>query len=986
MELDILQQQHPLIVEIVGHQWQAFQESREARDDCLKQLGQNLQESDRFAAELVRCWGGSDYVAELCRRRPELLLELMQSGDLQRSYSETEHRTKLDTLLQSVTTEDELGLQLRRFRQREQLRIIWRDLNRLADVVETTADLSAMADAAIDGAYVWLYESCTPSWGVPMGADADEPPWPQHLIVLGMGKLGACELNLSSDIDLIFAYPNQGETQGGRRSLTNQEFFIRLGQKLIKALDALTVEGFVFRVDMRLRPYGQSGALVLSFDAMEQYYQDQGRDWERYAMIKARVVAGDRERGSELLAMLKPFVYRRYIDFSAVDALRDMKRMIQTEVKRKGMQENVKLGAGGIREIEFIGQAFQLIHGGRERALQQRPIMGVLRVLKEKDYLPEEAVEQLVEAYRFLRNVEHALQALDDKQTQNLPEEDSARLRLALTMGFDTWEQLQLALAEHREFVQKQFDEVVADPSEQPETESDSETWSLLWSRELSDEDALDLFVQAGYALPKEALSRLESLRDGRALQSVQRQGRERIDLFMPMLLSQLSALVEPDEALQRFLPLVESVMRRTAYLVLLMENRSALEQLFKLCVASPWIAERIARHPMLLDEFLDVDSLFAPPGRAQLADELRQQMVRIPADDLEQQMEALRYFKTSHVLRVAAAEIAGTLPLMKVSDYLTWIAEVVVCEVVEIAWSNMVARYGQPQSAAGEPAPRDFIVIGYGKVGGIELGYGSDLDLVFVHGVEGQQGTDGERSIDNQTFFVRLGQRIIHILNTQTASGQLYEVDMRLRPSGASGLLVGSLEAFAKYQQNDAWTWEHQALCRARVIAGSDALTERFKAVRGEVLSSARGKDELRSEVVAMRQKMRDNLGTPETSAGASEGSWQADAQFHLKQDHGGIVDIEFMVQYGVLAWSQQYPELLEYTDNIRVLDSLEATSFISSDDADLLREAYKAYRAAAHRLALQNCKGVVSGDAFHEYRRGVMGIWQRIMLDADN
>ncbi|RRJ83472.1 bifunctional [glutamate--ammonia ligase]-adenylyl-L-tyrosine phosphorylase/[glutamate--ammonia-ligase] adenylyltransferase [Aestuariirhabdus litorea] len=962
-----------------------MQESGAVDADGLARLQQYLLADTALQDQLVRCWGGSDYVAELCCRRPELLTELIASGDLQRPYQAEELRYKLDALLAEVETEDQLAFQLRRFRQREQVRIIWRDLNRQASMVQTTAELSAMADAAIDAAYQWLYGRCTQDWGVPMGAEADEAPWAQHLVVLGMGKLGACELNLSSDIDLIFSYPCQGETQGGRRSLSNQEFFIRLGQKLIKVLDAPTVEGFVFRVDMRLRPYGQSGALVLSFDAMEQYYQDQGRDWERYAMIKARVVAGDQQRGSELLAMLRPFVYRRYIDFSAVDALRDMKRMIQTEVKRKGMQENVKLGGGGIREVEFIGQAFQLIHGGRDRALQQRPIMGVLAVLQEKEYLPKAAVDQLVDAYVLLRNVEHALQAVDDKQTQKLPEAEVAQRRLAWVMGFEDWAAFKARLQACRDAVQCHFDGVIADPSEQSDEQLDDEGWALFWAGHLSEEDAQARFAEAGYAQPERCSKLVDSLRQGRALQSVQRKGRERIDLFMPMLLAHLAELDAPDEALHRLVPLVESVMRRTAYLVLLMENRSALTQLLTLCASSPWIAEQIARHPMLLDEFLDVDSLFAPPVRGQLADELRQQMMRIPDDDLEQQMEALRYFKTSHVLRVAAAEIAGTLPLMKVSDYLTWIAEVVVCEVVEIAWSNMVARHGTPCGADGEPAPRDFIVIGYGKLGGVELGYGSDLDLVFVHGVDGQRSTDGERSIDNQTFFMRLGQRIIHILNTQTASGQLYEVDMRLRPSGASGLLVNSLEAFERYQQQDAWTWEHQALCRARVIAGSDVLAGRFEQVRGRVLGRERDLDKLREEVVRMRQKMRDNLGTPETAAGTSESSWSADAQFHLKQDHGGIVDIEFMVQYGVLAWSHRHPELYRFSDNIRVLDALEATSLIPAEDADLLREAYKAYRSAAHRLALQNQKGVVGGDAFHTYRQGVCDLWRRLMLEAN-
>ncbi len=986
MELMALKHENPLIKQTVENQWQALLEQADSPQKELLVGAESVLANHALQQQLVRCWGGSDYVADSCVRSPQLLISVLESGDLQRRYEQGEYQRRLADKMSAVETEDELARVLRQFRMREQVRIIWRDLNRLASLEETTSDLSAMADACIELAYRWLYPFCSKAWGVPMATDGTNQV-PQHLVVLGMGKLGACELNLSSDIDLIFAYPSQGETVGGRRSLANQEFFIRLGQKLIKALDALTVDGFVFRVDMRLRPYGQSGSLVLSFGAMEQYYQDQGRDWERYAMIKARVVAGDQRSGQELLSILKPFVYRRYIDFSAVEALRDMKRMIQGEVKRKGLEENIKLGSGGIREIEFIGQAFQLIHGGRDRALQQRPILGVLTTLQDGGYLPAFAVSELKEAYVFLRNVEHAIQAVADKQTQDLPGSVDGKLRLALALQFSNWDSFYAALSQHRTAVERHFDSVIADPSdEKAEGIEVDVAWSLFWSAELTTDESVKLFEQAGSAESEASAALMIQLRDGRALQSVQRQGRERIDLFMPLLLSRLAEQPDPDVLLRRLLPLVEAVMRRTSYLVLLMENRSALEQLLRLFAASPWIADKIARFPMLLDEFLDVDSLFSPPGRQQLADELRQQMMRIPEDDLEQQMEALRYFKTAHVLRVAAAEIAGTLPLMKVSDYLTWIAEVVLCEVVDIAWANMVARHGNPQSESGVPAERDFVVIGYGKMGGIELGYGSDLDLVFVHDVEGNVGTDGKRSIDNTTFFTRLGQRIIHILNTQTTSGQLYEVDMRLRPSGASGLLVSSLASFSAYQQTGAWTWEHQALCRGRVVAGSDALAQRFESVRAQVLGRDREIEKLRQEVVDMRQKMRDNLGTTETNAGAEDVSWQADAKFNLKQDQGGIVDIEFMVQYAVLAWAQQTPELLRFSDNIRVLESLETSGLLSSQDAELLREAYKAYRAAVHRLALQNQKAVVGGDSFHEFRRGVIDVWQRLMVAAVN
>ena len=803
------------------------------------------------------------------------------------------------------------------------------------------------------------------------------------MVVLGMGKLGAFELNLSSDIDLIFAYPEPGETQGGRRSLSNQEFFIRLGQKLIKALDAPTVDGFVFRVDMRLRPYGDSGALVFSFDALEQYYQSQGRDWERYAMIKARVVAGDQAAGADLLAMLKPFVYRRYLDFAAIDALRSLKQMIQREVQRKGLQDNVKLGSGGIREVEFIGQAFQLIHGGRDRALQQRPILAVLQTLAANNYLPASAVEELSAAYCFLRDTEHALQAVDDRQTQMLPTDALGQARIAFMLGFADWASFRERLDQERNTVARHFAGVIADPDEdEAEPLAPHADWLPLWEGTLDEEQALEQLTEAGFDDAVAALRKLNSLLASGRVKSMQRLGRERLDVFMPRLLGMAAEQENPDLALERVLPLIEAVARRSAYLVLLTENPSALRELLVLCSASPWIAEQITRYPVVLDELLNAGRLYRPPEPDELADELRQQLLRIPEDDLEQQMETLRYFKRAHILRVAASEIAGTLPLMKVSDYLTWLAEAILEEVLALAWRHTVARHGQPQRADGSLCDPAFIIVGYGKVGGIELGHGSDLDLVFIHDGDPNAETDGAKPIDGAQFYTRLGQRIIHLLTTQTTSGQLYEVDMRLRPSGVSGLLVSSLGAFNRYQSEEAWTWEHQALVRARVLVGCPQLAADFEKVRASVLGRSRDLEQLRGEVSEMRAKMRDNLGTRATGAGTAEKAFLADSEFNLKQDAGGIVDIEFMVQYAALAWSHQHPQLLRYTDNIRILDGLEQAGLMTGDEVRLLQDAYKAYRAAAHRQSLQKLPGVVSGDQFQDERRAVMRIWRELGL----
>ncbi len=943
-----------------------------------------LQRSEELAAWSAETWqafdrvcAASDFVIQQISAAPAMLLELVASGELDRGFASGELRAQIADAVQAASTDDELGRQLRRQRARQQVRIIWRDLTRQADLVHTCRDLSDMADAAIDEAYKWLYRRHCDQFGTPMGRRSGEA---QHMVILGMGKLGAVELNLSSDIDLIFAYPEGGETEGVKRPLDNQEFFIRLGQRLIKALDPVTVDGFVFRVDMRLRPYGSAGALVLSFNALEQYYQDQGRDWERYAMIKARVVAGDQQAGAQLLEMLRPFVYRRYLDFSAIEALRTMKQLIQQEVRRKGMADNIKLGAGGIREVEFIAQAFQLIHGGRDLSLQQRPLLKVLATLEGQGYLPPAVIDELREGYEFLRYTEHAIQAIADRQTQMLPDGEVDQARIAFMLGFADWNTFHERLMHWRGRIDWHFRQVIADPDDEEGDEGEvvvGGEWLPLWEDVQDEEAACRQLQDAGFSHANQALRQLAGLRASPQLRAMQRMGRERLDAFIPRLLAQAVEHDNPDLVLERVLPLVEAVARRSAYLVLLTENPGALRRLLTLCAASPWIAEQIARYPLLLDELLNEGRLFSPPLAPELAAELRERLTRIPEDDLEQQMEALRHFKLAHSLRVAASEIVGSLPLMKVSDYLTWLAEAILEQVFMLAWRQTVARHGLPQRADGSSCDPGFIIVGYGKVGGIELGHGSDLDLVFIHDGDPNAETDGAKPIDGAQFFTRLGQRIIHLLTTQTNSGQLYDVDMRLRPSGAAGLLVSSLNAFARYQENEAWTWEHQALVRARVLVGCNQVAAAFEKVRAQVLGRERDLPTLRAEVSEMRAKMRDNLGSKATAAGTAANAFEATAPFDIKQDAGGIVDIEFMVQYAALAWSRDYPALLKYTDNIRILEGLEQAGLMPADDAGLLREAYKAYRSAAHRQALQKQAGVIAGDQFVAQRREVLRIW---------
>ncbi|QBM18146.1 bifunctional glutamine synthetase adenylyltransferase/adenylyl-removing enzyme [Marinobacter sp. JH2] len=927
-------------------------------------------------ADIAEAVARSVFLRQTLQRHPDCMQEVFANRPMTEPTTEAWLEERWASYLSVVESEPDLHSALRRFRREVQFRIIWRDLMGWADLNETMLATSAFADVCIDGALDWLYSKACEEFGTPWGKDpvtgADVP---QRMVVLGMGKLGGRELNVSSDIDLIFAFPSNGETQGGRRALDNQQFFIRLGQRLIQALDQITADGFVFRVDMRLRPYGQSGALALSFAALETYYQDQGRDWERYAMVKARVVAGDQRAGAVLIESLRPFVYRKYIDFSAFESLRNMKAMIGREVRRKGLEDNIKLGSGGIREIEFVVQAFQLIRGGRDRELQQRELLNILKELEELELLPSSVVKELREAYVFLRNIEHALQGVEDKQTQTLPDNPLCQARIARIMGFDDWSACESALASHRERVALHFANIIATEDEEGEGEAAvDDGWFELWLSEMDEPAAIEWLAAQGYENPEGSYKLLAALHNGRTVQTMQTQGRKRLNQFMPLLLSALTEVENASETLERVLLLVEAILRRTAYMVLLVENRNALTQLVGLCSESPWIAKLLADTPLLLDELLNAESLYSPPAKEALQDDLRQQMLRISYEDLEEQMESLRHFKKAHTLRVAASEIKGTLPLMKVSDYLTWIAEVVLDHAVDVAFSNLVSRHGRPQRIDGTACDVDFAILGYGKLGGIEMGYTSDLDLVFVHQSDPLLTTDGDKPIDNAIFYTRLGQRIVHILSTQTPSGQLYEVDMRLRPSGNSGLLVSTLQSFEKYQQNDAWTWEHQALARARGVAGCRDTLAAFERVRHDILCAKRDKLALRKEVVDMREKMRANLGTAESKRAE---------EFHVKHDFGGIVDIEFMVQYLMLAWSGEHPELTQWSDNIRQLEELGRAGVLDVMDTEKLREAYIVLRSTIHRRALQNLSSRVEGERFVDERGYIEEMWKKVMLD---
>lgn len=857
---------------------------------------------------------------------------------------------RVEQELKDIQDESQWMRTLRILRAKLMFRWIWQDANQLTNVVTLTRELSDFADACICAAKQFALPPLLAKHGEPIGYDGQI----QDLIVVGMGKLGAQELNLSSDIDLIFAFDEQGETNG-RKSIDVQQFCILWGQKLIYLLDHITADGFVFRVDMRLRPWGDGSALAISHVALEKYLIQHGREWERYAWIKARIISGGK-CGDHLLEMTRPFVFRRYVDYSAFEAMREMKAMIEREVARRNIADDIKLGAGGIREIEFIVQVFQLIYGGSKRELQDRQCLVSLHHLGQVGLLDSQAVIELEDAYLFLRRVEHAIQALNDQQTQMLPVEPDLRQRMIDTLGYDSWNAFLAVLNEKRARVSDQFKNLI-----QEEVASPAET-----------ETQLELRLDA--VLDDSTKNLIHEFWHGNALKRLPSKAVQRLKDFWPHFIEAVLQSDKPQVALTRLMPLVESVMRRTVYLVMLMESRGAMQRLVKMATVSPWICEELTQYPVLLDEFLSMD--FELPKRQDLEDSLRQQLLRIEIDQVEDQMRVLRLFKKSNVLTVAASDVLAESPLMKVSDALTDIAEVSVIATLNLAYQTVVKRHGYPLDAEGQRCSLEhtgFAVIGYGKVGGIELGYGSDLDLVFIHYFDEQAETDGPKAITGFEFAVRVAQKFLSLMTTQTLDGRVYEIDTRLRPSGEAGLLVTSLKAFEQYQLKSAWLWEHQALVRARSIAGEMDLRNKFAHLRAQILTQPRDEKYVQEEVLKMRQKMKDHLG--------SSSEQKKHGIFHLKQDAGGIVDIEFMAQYMVLAWSGANPDLAHFSDNVRILEDAAQAGCLSSEDATALIHAYLSERAESHRLALANQSMQVSAADWRDTREVVCKLWQRLI-----
>ncbi len=856
--------------------------------------------------------------------------------------------------------------ELRKWRRREMVRIAWRDLAGWAHLDETFADLTAFADAAIRSACEFARLQLVARYGDPCSAGGVVQP----LVIIAMGKLGGGELNFSSDVDLVLLFPEHGETNGAR-SIANEEFFTRLGQGLVRLLETPTHDGFVLRVDLRLRPFGDSGPLVSSFASFEDYLPRHGRDWERYAYVKARAITAPDRYDEINVSAVRPFVYRRYLDFGVFESLRDMKALIAREVERRELADHVKLGPGGIREIEFIVQAFQLIRGGRDKRLQTPSLLKALAILAESRLLPSNVVEDLRAAYVYLRRLENRLQMLADAQVHRLPEDPVPRERIAAAMGAASWPAMVQELDQHRGKVSSHFRLVVFGGSGAERTAFID--LGRFWDSQAETAALVESLSRAGFSEAQEASRILLELRSSSLVRKLDEPGRKRLQSLLPALLADIAASGAQLAVLRRVLRIIEAIGQRSAYFALLQESAFARARLVELCGHGEFLAQQIASYPLLLDELIDERLSSNVTGRADLARELALRMELVQDDEPEHQVEALRHFQRAAVFRVGVADLTGRLPVMQVSDRLTDIAELIVERVMQLSWQQITAQYGVPLCGdAAARRPVRIAAVGYGKLGGMELGYSSDLDLVFLHDSHGdRQETEAARPIDNQVFFVRLAQRIVHLLTMHSAAGRLYEVDMRLRPSGKGGLLVSNIQAFAEYQRKEAWTWEHQALLHARSVAGSSELRAEFETIRMEVLANHVRRETLRTEVRSMRERMRKELSRAE------------DGQFDIKQDAGGVADIEFLAQYWALRWARDYPPVALFSDTIRQLESVASADLVPQLTVDLLIGAYQAYRVRTHHLSLMNEPPIVPACEFGGERAAVIRIWNQAMVD---
>ncbi len=885
-------------------------------------------------AALDRTLRLSRYVARAAGARPALLEEIEARGA--RAWSREEMRAALEG------DGEALGARLRRLRERVMVTLAHRDLNGLAPLDEVFATMTALAEESIGAAALEAHRRSAASHG--------EPANGARLIVAALGKLGGGELNVSSDVDLVFLYPAEGETTG-ERPLAHSAFFAAVGRALIALLSDVTQDGQAFRVDMRLRPFGDSGPLATSLASLEDYFIAHARPWERYAWLKARVVAGPAEGVRE---RVDPFVYRRYLDYGMLDAMRELHARIFEAAIRKRKTDDIKVGAGGIREVEFAAQLFQMVRGGRDAILRTTSTRAALAAIGERGLVEPERVAALNEAYAFLRRLEHRLQYYDDQQTQALPRSEEHRALIAEAMDCTGWDALVAALDAHRAKVQAAFNALFEAPPEHARAASLA-AWLFDPQASADPEGLAGDLAEAGIADAQPVARRLVEFTRSRRYRALSAGIRARAEQLLPLVVAALAREGGREATAARLLDLLEAIGGREAYYALLLEQPQVLARAARLAARSAWAARLLARHPILLDELTRTAASFTATDWSAERASLGAECAELQGD-VERLLDHLRHYKQRQMLRFTIADLEGELPVMALSDELTALADTIL-DVVLAEAVKSVGMTLTPALSQGKGSPvTGFCIVAYGKLGAKELGYGSDLDVIFLH---------DETAMAAPEKLARAAQRVNTWLTSFTAAGVLYETDLRLRPDGAAGLLVSSLASFAEYQRTRAWTWEHQALTRARACAGDRTLGERFERLRGEILAVPREPAKLYADIVAMRGKMRAE---------------QKSAQ-DLKHVEGGVIDLEFCVQALVLAYASRFAELAENKGNHTLLNRAAERGLVETGVAAAAADAYLAMRRRIHQAALNDEETVrlAEGELAAE-REAVRRLWRAI------
>ena len=947
--------------------WPNFlkKEAKSDLNDILKSTTE-IENSGPFAKTLLKVLPFSPFVKTNLIKYPDITLDLFKKDLLFNKITPLEIKTEIDELL-TLRDEQEFIKAIRILRAKHMARIAIRDISGLASFEETCTDLSELAAIFIEYCLRWLEKDMEQKYGHPYSASGQK----MRLIVLGMGKLGGRELNFSSDIDLIFSFREKGVTEGGNRKISVEEYFFEQARKLIKLLSFQTEDGIVFRVDTRLRPFGDSGPLVISMDAMEEYYERHGRQWERYAFVKARPIAGDLSGGFELLKRLKPFIYKKYLDYSNIEALKEMKGMIIAEQIKKASYNNVKLGPGGIRDIEFIVQTLQLIKGGRITALQTPSFFSALSVIEKLNLMDAQVCLFLKEAYIFLRTTENRLQEYQAAQLHTLPKDPDKQLRLALSIGFKSWDEFYSNFDTCSKKVNKIFEELFEEQKDNAKKDKVEFIAKFIWSNP-KDEEAKNAIKDLGFKDVDAVSELLASLKESKKVHCLTGQAQEIIDEIIPNLILFSSREKEADKALKNSLFIIEAILKRTIYLLLLKQYPSVLNHLVFLCSKSSLIADLLRRQPILLDDLIDANLLFSKFSKQELKTRLQNIIDALSSDDLELWLDEIRRFKKGNILRVAACELKGILEAKEVGKELANLSEIIVEKCAERAWED-IQNKAPDILKQSEFNNSGLCIIGYGKLGSREMGYSSDLDLVFLYDTSFLQEATYKYRSALSYFYSRFVQKLIFFTTTRTSQGILYEIDTRLRPNGSQGILVSSIESFYEYQEKRAWTWEYQALIRARFISGDKRVGRKFESIRKELICKKRDETQLKRDVLDMRNKIIASIKKKEKDL------------FHLKKDRGGVIDIEFIAQYLVLKNAKKFQELSHYRGTVEILEHSKHLALLNTKDADFLKEAYLTYLKKINLLSLDLKSPMVSiknDKEFSEIKGAVEQIFNNLFV----